>query len=232
MAAEWCKRCFPVTWPKNKKKSKTLSSVREEDKIIWPPSKPLPYLGLTQVCTVIRTEFRPLWLSTHLFPLFVLDGYLGAFFPAPLPKSANEDLRKRVEKYHDPAGTLRLWVTAETMKNADILKLLKFKLRFPAYTITPTSYNSQVSADHASLTTILTNTKPTWIKWIRTNAIKQVRVRINGTDRYHIVVKEKYAPPWMRIAPNNRPYRYGLLESLGLNPANLGMDVSFGVDYS
>jgi hypothetical protein len=233
MALEWCTRCFPHTWPKNKKKSKQISSAEEESKIVWPPSKPLPFLGLTQVCTVIRTEFRPLWLSTHRFPLFVLDGYFKAFFPAPLPKSANADLRKRVEKYHDPAGTLRLWISDETMLNADIIKLLKFKIRFPAYTITPTFSQPDMIADLAFLTTIINCTNPRWIKWIQSNTIQQVRVGHCRKEGCRFVVKEKYASLWMKA-----PFHFyshdvnPFLKSLGLLTEGIEPRVSFGVDYS
>jgi hypothetical protein len=240
MAAEYSMRCFPHTWPKNRKtrhSARRSSADEDNDEIIWPPPKPLPYLGLTQACTIIRTEFRPLWLSTHRFPLSVLDGYFRAFFPAPLRSSKNEELRKRIEKYHDPAGTLRLWISKDTVKAADILKLLKFKLRFPAYTFTPISSHPQVDEDTASLSKLLNNKTPKWNQWIKSNAIKQVRIGVHKgyflRVSCYIVVKEPWAAPWMKS-----PY-YGSVQarddfvgSLGLGSEYLGGEVRFGVDYS
>ncbi|KAF1942128.1 hypothetical protein EJ02DRAFT_454492 [Clathrospora elynae] len=277
MAAEWSKICFPHTWPKSPKKKSRRSfhptSDGDDDDDRYPPPKPLPYISLTQTCSLIRTEFRPLWLSTHRFPLFVLDGYLKVFFPPlrkpgpikveisslishepvnalpilagfsqafyPTPPTITpEKLRKRMISYHDPAGTLRLYITKDSLADTDMLRLLKFKIRFPNYTITPISSHPLNVPDDTitTLSTLINHSNPTWLRWIKRNVVKQVRIGCapvwSATEQVRVVVKERYAPRWMKLfSPEPSPHR-SLVEVLGLGEEVLGWKVNFGVDYS
>jgi hypothetical protein len=141
--------------------------------------KPLPYMGFTQVCSLIRTEFRPLWLSTHRFPLFALEGYFKAFFPKiPRASKMDDKSRKRIESYHDAAGTLRLWIKPACIRDIDILPLLKFRQRFPAYTIDFVSAHFAVKTPLLEFLTLLVNNDSfTWVKYIKQHSITQVVVQ-------------------------------------------------------
>ncbi|KAF1843582.1 uncharacterized protein K460DRAFT_290651, partial [Cucurbitaria berberidis CBS 394.84] len=245
IAAEWSYRCFPHTHIRDKppkrrgrsKSSSASSSSAEESRHL--PPRPLPYIGLTQTCSLIRTEFRGLWLSSHRFPLFALDGYFKAFFPTPPPASgpgpSPDTHRKRFDSYFDPAGKLRLWIRNEDVTDTDILGLLKYKARFPQYTITPVAaaYTNVPEETVAFIAAIVNNSNPKWCWGIRDNVITQMRLIFSGSSsNVRIVVKEKYAPQWMRptLQPeNNVPEGY--LESLGLDKLT-GCRIVFAVDYT
>lgn len=77
--AEIIQRTFSSTYPKR--------GLWLEGEDCQPSTKPLPFIGLTQTCTLIRKEFRLIWLATHRFPTCALNGYLNAFFPPPLRAS-------------------------------------------------------------------------------------------------------------------------------------------------
>jgi hypothetical protein len=236
-AADTSKRDFPHTYVKPKKRSKRLKStpsLEEEDR--RPPLKPLPYIGLTQVCTQIRHEFRPLWLSTHRFPLYVLDKYLKAFFPAPLRLSqTNEEVKKRIANYIDPKGKLEIRVNRPGLIDMDIRSLLKFQARFPRYELVPSNATPNLVSEEtmASLTILMTNATALWTKYLQGNITTQVRIRADSArneNELHIVIKEHCAPEWMKRNVHPRAIPEGYLASLGLD--DLSWDVNFGVDYS
>jgi len=230
-AVEHTYRCFPLTWPKYA--SSTTRTAHEscyKRAKRTTPARPIPYLPLTQVCFTIRKEFRPLFLSTHCFPLFALEGYLKAFYPAHPRK---KDARARFDACMHPAGKLRIYIGREGIPSSDILRLLKHASRFPRFYITP------VPAPHftddvtiTALNVLLKNSNPLWLHWIRNHVIKQVRVSFsyNRKDGWlHIVVKDMWAEKWMK---SSYPYT-GLLEArekLGLQ--QVPWRLAFGVDYS
>ncbi|KAI4623195.1 hypothetical protein J4E83_004587 [Alternaria metachromatica] len=201
-------------------------------------AKPLPYIGLTQVCSLIRTEFRPLWLSTHQFPLFALDGYFKAFFPVLRGGSRlSEDVRKRIKGYSKTTGTLRLWIRMDCLKRVDVLPLLKFRHRFPEYIITPKAAQPNVEKLTMDSFTALMNTdNATWVSYIKQHRVTQVKLQISRYEvrssnlPMRIVLKEKYALDWMgsgfvRLPHVVEEYK----EFLGLDPS---WGVTFAVDYS
>ena len=176
-----------------------------------------------------------MFLSTHRFPLAALAGYFKAFFPLPSPRT---DL-KRFTSYHDPAGALRLWIRQDDLCNTDILRLLKHKVRFPDYAITldfaPGLLDESVAdAMRVALLAVINNRSKKWVGWIRGNVVTQLRLVCRGFEdgRLRVVVKERYAPGWMRPTLDaDRLIPEGYLESLGLDQAT-GLKVNFGVDYS
>ncbi|KAI4943976.1 hypothetical protein J4E91_009124 [Alternaria rosae] len=236
MAIEWSSRCFPMTHEKPKK-SRRGKAVEERAAPIT-QAKPLPYIGLTQVCSLIRTEFRPLWLSTHRFPLFALDGYFKAFFPVLRGGSRlNEEVRKRIESYFKTTGTLRLWVRMDCLKHVDVLPLLKFRHRFPDYTIMPESAQSNVDTLIMDSFTALMNTNhATWVRYIKQHRVTQIKLQISRYEvrpsnlPMRIVLKEKYALDWMGSGFVRLPHVVEEYKgSLGLDPS---WGVTFAVDYS
>ncbi|KAF1834066.1 hypothetical protein BDW02DRAFT_569464 [Decorospora gaudefroyi] len=236
VAAEWSYRWFPPTFLKPKKTRRGKSTSCDEDRTSG--REPLPHLGLTQTCTLIRTEFRPLWLSTNRFPLYVLDGYFKAFFPAPLRASQTAaEVRTRIATYYNPAGNLRLWINKVSLADIDVLQLLKFSNRFPAYKFTVKAGLPVITPKTvASITALVENKNSTWIKHIKQHIITQVRIKINDPnddDRLHVVIKESHAPKWAKsylgLGHTRRRAKYWGA-SVGLGDA--GWYLTVGVDYS
>ncbi|RYN21771.1 hypothetical protein AA0113_g9927 [Alternaria arborescens] len=236
MAVEWSYRCFPMTY-QNPKKSRHRKQ-NSDDKDRRTAVKPLPYIGLTQVCSLIRTEFRPLWLSTHRFPLFVLESYFKAFFPV-LRRSSQMGgkSRKRIESYHDPAGTLRLWVNQDYIRDIDVFPLLRFHLRFPAYTMDIMCAQLETKAPLTKFfTALINNASLTWVKYIKQQSITQV---VLNAEFYtgqplraalHVVIKQRQMSDW--VEPGGHfmaPLCTDLRRSLGIEDLNCHVD--FGIDY-
>ncbi|KAI4930265.1 hypothetical protein J4E85_004891 [Alternaria conjuncta] len=236
MAIEWSFRCFPMTHEKPKKSRRGKAIEGKAPAITQ--AKPLPYIGLTQVCSLIRTEFRPLWLSTHLFPLFALEGYFKAFFPVLRGGSRlSEDIRKRIKSYSKTTGTLRLWIRMDCLKHVDVLPLLKFRHRFPDYIITPKAAPSNVEKLTMDSFTALMNTdNATWVSYIKQHRVTQVKLQISRYEvrssnlPMRIVLKEKYALDWMGSGFVRLPHVVEEYKGfLGLDPS---WGVTFAVDYS
>lgn len=96
--------------------------------------EPIPFLGFTQTCTLIRAEFRPQWLATHRVPLFAVQGYLQAFYPE-LPIPAPCGLQERMKAYVNPNATLRISIGPQNLAGLNLAPLLKHALRYPDMTI-------------------------------------------------------------------------------------------------
>ncbi|KAE8871091.1 hypothetical protein PTNB73_02550 [Pyrenophora teres f. teres] len=229
VAIETSWRTFPLTHVKPKK-------IRGEELVERRlPLRPLPYIGLTQACSMIRNEFRPLWLSTHCFPLYVMDDYLKVFFPPPLRASqASEEVRKRIEGYYNPTGTLRLNINHNSLEDVDVQKLLWFQLRFPGYTITPTASCAEIPQNAVGIVSaVLNNKNPKWIKWLKRHVITQVRLRLNAVvrnrDSVRITMKSSHFPGWKSFCGNVVNDHDNFIDSLGLK--DVGCLIHFGVEY-
>jgi hypothetical protein len=181
-------------------------------------------------------EFRPLWLSSHRFPLYVLNDYIKAFFPAPLRlNQTTEDVKKRIASYIDPKGKLEIRVNRHDLIDMDIRPLFKFQARFPAYKLAPSNATPNLVSEDImdSLGTLIRNNTPLWTRYIRGNLITQVRIRADSArneNELHIVIKEQCAPQWMKRNVHPRVVPDGYLASLGLD--GVSWEVTFGVDYS
>lgn len=189
-----------------------------------------PFLDLTQACSQIRSEFRPLWVATHIIPLSVLESYFSAFFPRP-PKKDIE----RFNSYQNPNGKLKIFLREVNFAGLDLLKILKFKLRYPEYTL---SYEYRRENDPPSsrnaLEGILNNDNPVWTSWIKRNVVSQIRIESGAYAGYgrtmNIIIKEKYAPLWMRSVLH-ASIPEGYLKKIGLEQIT-AWNIKFGVDYS
>ncbi|KAF2125063.1 hypothetical protein P153DRAFT_400560 [Dothidotthia symphoricarpi CBS 119687] len=228
-AAEWTYRCFPVICQAQKPtRRRSRTSTEEPEK---PESKPIPYAGLTQVCSQIRSEFRPLWLSGHKIPVHALERYFKIFLPPPPARD-----RERFDSYYNPAGKLRIWVRKNELLDYDALKFVKVQRRLPNYTFVFQSVSHTSHLLMEGLMRILDNRNPTWVKWIRSHVVSQIRLspdyRSPNVHSVHIVVKERYATSWMKVAMQmDADIPSGYLASIGLDGLK-GWRVSFGVDYT
>ncbi|EMD94059.1 hypothetical protein COCC4DRAFT_190830 [Bipolaris maydis ATCC 48331] len=235
VVAETSTQTFPDTYPKSM--SSRRRGLRPDHEVRRPPHKPFPFIGLTQTCTLIRKEFRPLWLSTHRFPLFALGGYFKAFFPPPLrANQASDQIRQRVARYYHPGGSLRIWLNIDSLADVDILPVIKFHLRFPMYTFNLISVHPKVTAeDRNSISTLIYNPNVTWVRYIKQHIITQVRLQIvnyiQGTEIVRIVLRESQVPDWMKGTwGHNDDHATTYRESLGLE--ELKWAIRFGTDYS
>ncbi|KAF2035197.1 hypothetical protein EK21DRAFT_96967 [Setomelanomma holmii] len=196
----------------------------------------IPWIGLTQACSLLRAEFRPAWLSTHKVPLCAMDGYLKAFFPTIDPYVSIE-ARKRFESYSSTSASFCVWVRKEELFDADIVKLLKHMIRFPDIAVTCHAFPTVNEVTLNAIQALLSNKNATWIKWIKNNTISQVRLMMrrcaDADSPVRIVVKERYAPQWMRPTLNaDTRIPDGYVESLGLGEVAKGRKIAFGVDYA
>ena len=130
----------------------------------------------------------------------------------------------------DEKGSLRTWVTKESLTDVDIRQLFKHLIRFPgfAFMLAPLNVDPNTVAQ---IELLLHNTNPSWKSMIRRNVVTQVRL-MKESPRYnkplHFVIKELYTEDWMRKVGAGD---YGnWLAGVGLG--GIGWSVSFGVDYS
>jgi hypothetical protein len=196
-----------------------------------PPKDPaplLPYIGLTQSCSVLRSEFRPAWLSTHKIPLRVLTAYLKAFFPCPDPRASLE-AQKRLASQTSTAGSLRVWIRKSELANVDITRLIRHAVRLPGCRITMHALPDVPTLVLDCLQVLVTNKTNRWISGIRNYKITQVRL-VNLVVR--IVVAERCAPRWMRPLLPTISAPDGYTQGLGLVELEKGWTIHYGVDYS
>jgi hypothetical protein len=196
---------------------------------------PIPFLSLTQTSTLIRSEFRPIWLSTNQIPLFAIPTYLKTFYPHPNPKASIEAHRRLATQFC-PSGSLRVWIRFNELENMNMLALIKHCIRFPEFKITLHALHTINPASLASLLSLINNKNERWVQGIRTNKISQVRSFVNRTTsirpEIRVVAKERFAPKWMKaIGVQQRPpWRFE--ESLGLGELAKEWKIDYGVDYS
>ncbi|KAH7120763.1 hypothetical protein B0J11DRAFT_490320 [Dendryphion nanum] len=228
-AAEDTSRTWPlirVQTPKAKRilRSKPLSpSIVEEI--------PFPYLGFTQSCTQIRSEFRCLWMQGHRTFLNTLGRYLSTFYPNPRKKDIAS------EPYLGSTGKLRIIIRRSEIlaTSHDLLRLVKLKAKLSGYNFVFDHGFDVKPGILAGLNHMLNNTHPKWLRWVRANAIAEIRLDNCSIQpaRVRIVVNERYASDWMKpmlIIQNERLAH--LLESLGLNGmGNKDLRLTFGVRY-
>jgi hypothetical protein len=186
---------------------------------------------------LIRSEFRPAWLSTHRVPLSALDDYLRIYYP-PIAPDASPEAKRRLETQYCPKGTLRIWIRTSELRDTNILRLLKHAARFPEFRFSVNG-GLDVSAEILeSIHALLSVKTPRWIQGVRNNKIGAVRLKyIKGDVDFGptigVVVKERYSLPWMRPV-----YGYqgaligGYAELLGLGEVAKAWTIGFAVDYS
>jgi hypothetical protein len=167
-----------------------------------------------------------------------LEGYIKVFFPVLRPTSQlGGKSRKRIQSYHNSAGTLRIWIKEIFMRDIDILPLLKFRLQFPAYTIDIVSAHLEINPPLMKFLTILINNDSfTWVTYIKQQSITQVLVQAESyagrplRAAMHVVIKERQMSEWVEPGGYFKPLHLTELKrSLGV--VDLDCDVSFGVDY-
>jgi hypothetical protein len=226
-AAEYAHRCFPPIFPKDKSEPKRMK-----------PLPLLPHIGLTQASTTMRSEFRPMWLSTHKMPLFALDGYLKVFYPRPSAIASLETMNRH-ESTYSRSGSLRVWVrkTDLDLPSVDILQVIKHKLRFPDFSFTVSAAVDVPSETTLAIQDIITNKKARWVRGIKGKKVSQLRLRWSHRYRHQcleatIVVKDECAPRWMRVPNNVNAKASDYAEALGLGATTERVNFAFRVDYS
>lgn len=111
-----------------------------------------------------------------------------------------------------------------------MIRLLKHRLRFPGLKLRFEAQATIPDAHLSPLSLLVDNDNPKWEKWIKSNVITQVR--LGKTLAVRIVVKERYAPDWMKATLHaDRRVDPKFVESLGLTKLAGVWTISFGVDY-
>jgi hypothetical protein len=218
--------------PKEKPRPKCGSPAAPKKSIV------IPYIGLTQISSLIRSEFRPAWLSTHKIPLCALTTYLKAFFPHKLQKTTPE-AQRLLRSQTTTAGSLRIWIRADELKDAEITRLIRHVNRFPDARITFHSLPSVKPSTLNQLNLLINNRTPRWVAEIHGHKITQVRVH---DQTVRLVVAERWAPKWMRpsaMAPSptdkdETTEALGLAGLAGVQLTSMGLawSVQYGIDYS
>ncbi|KAF1926484.1 uncharacterized protein M421DRAFT_217452 [Didymella exigua CBS 183.55] len=233
-ATEHTHRCFPLLHgtPKNTRRRMLRSGNSTEPSAT--ANKPIPYLGLTQVCLQIRAEFRPMWLSTHRVPLNFTESYFKAFFLARVPKVTRYNI------FGLNTSSLRIWVRKDDLgtiwNGCMVTRLFKHKARFPTCAIACQSMPQTEEYTLRQLERLINHDDPVWKKAITTNKIGQVRLSLQPdktTVAMHIVVKERFAEAWMKVLSEKPPHAVmeGFLRQFGF-PADGGWEAQVSVDYS
>lgn len=181
--------------------------------------KATPFLGLAHSCSQIRREFYYSWLETHLIALSNAKSWLQTFFPVGIRKAC----------IPFASGTFSIYVARRDFQNSDVLPVLKHLARFPECKVMFDRDRRTVSRSQLKgLVAFLRNNHPRWERWIANHVISQVRLK---EDKITIVVKDKYATPWMKkIFPISVP-PVVFLASLGLNQ-QFHWEIRWAVDYS
>jgi hypothetical protein len=169
-----------------------------------------------------------MWLSTNCIPLCALTNYLKVFYP---PAPTDPEVQKRFKSFQNQqAGNLRIWVRKTGLDDTDILRLLKHRQRFPGLNLQFTAQDTIPNGKLSPLSLLVDNNNPKWTKWIKGSVITQVRLTSLPTIR--IVIKERYAPDWMKaILFRNRQVDKRFVESLGLADLAKVWGISWGVGY-
>ncbi|KAF2113412.1 hypothetical protein BDV96DRAFT_579016 [Lophiotrema nucula] len=189
------------------------------------PPLTYPYLGLTQTCAKIRSDFRGWWMEGHRIRLGEIERYMSVFWRHPPRKD-----RHRFEAYFNRAGNLRIQVLEADLAKANLLSLVKLKIKLPNYNITFEPSPLTPAEQIEGLNQFINNKHPQWRKWIRANAITSVRPVTGGnTPRIYLVFSLKYAQDWMRPTLYHRVPE-GFLESAGLDTMTY-WSFGFGVKY-
>jgi hypothetical protein len=208
---------------KSKSSSSNSSSYNSDVENIPPlrPQPTFPFIGLTQVCSKIRVDFRGWWMEGHRIPLCELERYLSVFHPRSSLKN-----RHRFKACVNTAGRLKVWLRKTEFHNRDILQLLKLKLKLPDYTIL-FEHGPDVKPEEArGLSDLVNNKTPEWLRWLRGRIVTQVRttrgsVRNSAGEQVHVlavVVRAEHAPNWMRPTVGGPPPEArDLAKGLGLD---------------
>ncbi|KAF1913200.1 hypothetical protein BDU57DRAFT_581743 [Ampelomyces quisqualis] len=238
-AAEYAYRCFPPIFAR-KKNIKPRRAPTEHTALR------LPHIGLTQANSQMRSEFRPMWLSTHKIPLAAMESYLKAFFP-PAKSKASPEARERLNGQFSTSNALRVWIRKSEINDVDITKLIRHALRFPDASITFHALSDGEPEILASLQDLLSNKTDRWINGLRGKKIKQVRLHFipGRSPCLEVQVNDRFATKWMRedwmnkwMAPGTTTSQWdrqkpeGYDESLGLGEVAKVWRITFVVAYS
>jgi hypothetical protein len=180
----------------------------------------LPYMALTHTCCKIRSDFRPMWLSTHQIPFEVMPSYLRAFFPRYSPRK-RRSARQKSSFAVAKTGRLRVWARVGKINFRNFMRLLRHRVQYLKHTITCHTITSTHSSALQWLEQIINNTNPVLMQWIKANKIQKVEIGGNSYGSWsasktlHISMKPSYEESWMST-PNTSPEYLENLERLGL----------------
>jgi hypothetical protein len=123
-----------------------------------------PFLGLTQTCRQIRSEYRPWYISRPKVCVGDIQLYIHAFI-----QHSKTDWKNAFDAY-----ALRS-ITAVTSScgKMDLLPLLRLQVLHPSIVINVEYPNSIEPVQQ-----ILNNESELWLSWIKTGAMEQAQLKI------------------------------------------------------
>jgi hypothetical protein len=128
-----------------------------------------PFLGLTQICRQIRSEYRPWYISRPKVCVGDIQLCIHAFNQHP-----NTDWKNAFDAY-----VLRsITVVTSSCGIMDLLPLLRLQVLHPSIGINVESAEPRYTNSIEPLQQILNNESKLWLRWIKTGAMEQARLKV------------------------------------------------------
>ncbi|CAI6337576.1 unnamed protein product [Periconia digitata] len=174
----------------------------------------IPFLGLTQCCTQVRSEFYDQWLSQLCVPLPLMEGFLAAFFSRELEGVSSTPL---VHNVH----TVNILIHLKWLWGFDMRNLLRLRHDLPNVTfkVQPCGWKECDTVKSSDMEILINNRHHTFLKWLRTGVFHFIRI-----DKYcpfNIRIGIKYSQAPLRVQNlGGKPRRNG---DLGLESVSAGV---------
>jgi hypothetical protein len=129
----------------------------------------LPFLGLTQTCRQIRSEYRPWYISRPKVCVGDIQLYIHAFIQHP-----KTDWKNAFDAY----ALRSITVVISSCRKMYLLPLLRLQVLHPSIVINVESAEPRYANSIEPLQQILNNESEVWLRWIKTGAMEQALLKI------------------------------------------------------
>jgi hypothetical protein len=150
------------------------------------------FLGLTQSCRQVRSEFRMWWLSTTTVLLCDVQPYFRAFIETP-----RTPMKEAFKTFQAAGGSLR--IRGSLCSEVDLVPMLKLKAIHPEIHISFEWEKGPLERCSKPFDSILTNRNSTWLRWITSGTLKVARVTLRSGPRLYIrlVLRKQHLDTWL-----------------------------------
>jgi hypothetical protein len=128
-----------------------------------------PFLGLTQTCRQIRSEYRPWYISHPKVCVGDIQLYIHAFIQHP-----KTDWKNAFDTY----ALRSITVVTSSCGKMDQLPLLRLQILHPSIVINVLSAEPRYFNSIEPLQQILNNESELWLGWNKTGPMEQARLKI------------------------------------------------------
>ncbi|KAF2729484.1 hypothetical protein EJ04DRAFT_568626 [Polyplosphaeria fusca] len=173
-----------------------------------------PLVNMTQVCDLIRREFRPLWMTSQNVDITAIQEYVSAFttrnsrWPRAFPPGNQQTQVTLRLSYSD----LYWWHPLDPA----VMFALRLHARFPRLRmeITSSGQEKKIDMTMAILQAFLANSHVRWLSWIRMEAFASME--LTSDNVLYLVMKKRGWEPWMERWDNKSAMqRMDQLERIG-----------------